>query len=594
MNHCKRRFRKRLAIHYKKKSESTGQGPARSASKLKPWGRSLGDFGTLGAAEKKLLTACKDGKLAKISKVRPSGETSDNRIRASFLRFLILGGDENAPVHEKGPRVSGAWITGRLDICYTTAKHSIYCRKCRFTSSIQLIGCTLNGSLRLEGCRVSGIDADGLIVHGDIFLRNRFRSSKEVRFIGARISGDLDCSNGQFLGASNDSISIDRINVDGDVYLSGKLFRALSGVSLTGAHIVGNLYFDEANLSGGLTAAGVDVSGGLFFQKLQFPVSPVVLMSSQLGALYDDAESWGNDLNLDGLEYRILGNGAPTDAKTRLEWLEKQNDRARRPSDNHPSFNPQPWRQIQHVLREMGHIEDSRQIGIAFEKKIRDFDMIGVPPLGWKPWISKIYRRFSRTAHWVFGALTGYGYRPYQLVLWCLICWLACGGFYWRMALPDNDVFAPSDPLVFLNPAFSHCRATTPNNNLHAASSLEVATTSTTPNESSDSVASEGPENHVVKEQVNWYTCESTPAEYPGFSPFAYSLDVMLPLVDLQQENYWGPIISPPDDEPFYELIYFDGERITRLVIWLQTLFGWVVSVLLVAIVSGLTRRREE
>ncbi|TXI49237.1 MAG: hypothetical protein E6Q50_08595 [Lysobacter sp.] len=594
MTHCKKRFRNRLAIHFKRKPESAGPRSARSIAKLKPLGRSLGDFGTLSAAEKKLLAACKDGKLAKISKARPCGETSDNRIRASFLRFLILGGDENAPVHEKGPRVSGAWITGRLDISYTTAKHSIHCRKCRFTSSIQLIGCTLNGSLKLEGCRVSGIDADGLIVHGDIFLRNRFRSSKEVRFIGARISGDLDCSNGQFLGSLDDSINIDRINVDGDVYLSGKLFRALSGIALNGAHIVGNLYFDEANLSGGLMAAGIDVSGGLFFQKLQSPVSPVVLMSSQLGALYDDAESWGGDLNLDGLEYRILGNGAPTDAKTRLEWLEKQNDRARRPSDNRPSFNPQPWRQIQVVLREMGHIEDSRQIGIAFEKKIRDFDMIGAPPLGWKPWIAKIYRRFSRTAHWLFGALTGYGYRPYQLVLWCSTCWLVCGGFYWRMALPGNDVFAPSDPLVFLNPAFSRCRVAAPSDSSRATSSPEAAPASASQGASSDPFKSESSEDEFVRGQGNWYTCESTPAEYPGFSPFAYSLDVMLPLVDLQQENYWGPIISAPDEEPFYELIYFDGERITRLVIWLQTLFGWIVSVLLVAIVSGLTRRREE
>ncbi len=92
----------------------------------------------------------------------------------------------------------------------------------------------------------------------------------------------------------------------------------------------------------------------------------------------------------------------------------------------------------------------------------------------------------------------------------------------------------------------------------------------------------------------NWYLCNSLREEYTGFSPLAYSLDILLPLVDLQQERDWAPMINTPTADWVQELGRMDSERLTRLVIWFQTLFGWVASLLLVAIVSGLTKRRED
>lgn len=35
-------------------------------------------------------------------------------------------------------------------------------------------------------------------------------------------------------------------------------------------------------------------------------------------------------------------------------------------------------------------------------------------------------------------------------------------------------------------------------------------------------------------------------------------------------------------------------KQLTRLLLWFETLFSWVSSLLLVAVVSGLTKRREE
>ena len=79
-----------------------------------------------------------------------------------------------------------------------------------------------------------------------------------------------------------------------------------------------------------------------------------------------------------------------------------------------------------------------------------------------------------------------------------------------------------------------------------------------------------------------------------SFSPLAYSLDVILPLVDLQQEKDWAPMIPTPKAVWWEELRSTGWKHGARLVLWAETLFGWLVSLLLVAIVSGLIKRRED
>jgi hypothetical protein len=92
----------------------------------------------------------------------------------------------------------------------------------------------------------------------------------------------------------------------------------------------------------------------------------------------------------------------------------------------------------------------------------------------------------------------------------------------------------------------------------------------------------------------NWYLCSKLPEEYTGFSPFAYSLDLILPLVDLQQENDWAPMIPTPTKTSAFWTWSPNDEYFIRFVMWFEILFGWMSSLLLVAVVSGLTKRREE
>jgi len=88
----------------------------------------------------------------------------------------------------------------------------------------------------------------------------------------------------------------------------------------------------------------------------------------------------------------------------------------------------------------------------------------------------------------------------------------------------------------------------------------------------------------------NWYYGPLND-EYTIFQPFLYSLDVILPVVDLYMEKDWGVYIPTPSG-------YFDWlnpstitfNHIVRLIVWLEILFGWI----LVAILSGLAKNEKD
>lgn len=95
----------------------------------------------------------------------------------------------------------------------------------------------------------------------------------------------------------------------------------------------------------------------------------------------------------------------------------------------------------------------------------------------------------------------------------------------------------------------------------------------------------------TVPGEGNWYLCADLDEEYTGFSPLAYSLDLLIPLVDLQQARDWAPLIPPPHQQWYRELTRFGIKHVTRLLTWVEIIFGWVGSLLLVAVLTGVTER---
>lgn len=678
----------------------------------KALGRSLEDFQPLYPAEIRLIEASRVGEIAFIGEDRPEAESDTNTVRANFVRFLTLGGDEQTPIHEQGIQLYGAWIAGVLDLSNTHLPNPLQLFNCHLTEELILRHTHIPGGLNLSGSHVAKIDGDGLICDGSLFLRfgfvsrgevrlldaqiggnfectdanfdgqdgnalsaerivvkgdirldKNFKASGEVRLVGALVSGNLVCSGASFTankinafnadliivkgnvffnenlkangevrllgaqigsnleccsasfdGKNADAITADGIVVKGDVFLIDKLeaigevrflgaqiggnlvcsnasfdstknnalsvdggiikgsvflresFKASGTVRLLGVKIGGNLSCNGASFDGkngdALIAEGMTIQGAFIFRNLSKPAYGIKLSSCHVGQIADDADSWGGQLSIDGFTYDSFIGTAPTSAQARLEWLKKQGKEEYGQPANSSRFKPQPWQQLIATLRSMGHEAEAREIAIEREIHLRRIGKIGETPPEWSRARAIPYRSVSILLHWLFGILVAYGYRPLRLAAWMVAVWFVCGSFYW-WAAQSGGVFAPSNPLVFHHPDYSHCRPDT--------KPPEKLT----------------PENPVG----NWYLCQELRGEYTGFSPYAYSLDIILPLVDLQQEHDWAPYIPSPHPNWLAEFPRFERYHWVRLAVWAEILFGWLASLLLVAVLSGLANR---
>ena len=541
-----------------KPAPRAGSAPARAH------GRSLADFGRLSPAEKALLQCCRSGEIPAVADERPDEETEANRIRAAFVRFLALGGDSKAPVHEHGVQLHGAWLTGLLDLEAAKVEHPIFLSHCRIeridashsslkslvmdgsrlmqglmgdglhcegnmslrsgfhaTGEVRFLAATIKGDLYCHGSRFeNGLDnalsCDGATVAGKVQLNRGFHATGTVRLLNAVIGGDLDCSGGHFERPGGDALQCDGATIGGGVRLD-QGFDAKGEVRIVGAAIGGDLTCSHGNFDNarGTTLACdlARVAGAFYFRDVDRVVGRVVLHAMQVGILCDDVASWkgcDGELFLDGFTFGRLAGGAPTDAETRIAWLDRQH-----PRYLGAEFRPQPWEQLIAVLRAMGHSEEARAVAVAKQDRLRRAGKIA---------------RGARPLHRLYGLVVGYGYRPLRLVKVIAAVWLLCALAYWWAA-------SPGPPL--------------------------------------------GPSTHLVAPPAG----EENAPDYRTFVPLIYSADVLLPVVDFGYKDEWQPVVADPAGNPL------PWGELLRFLYWFEIAFGWVAGLLLVGVLSNLIKK---
>jgi hypothetical protein len=627
---------------------SPGRGNPEKQGDPLPKGRELRDFERLTETEQKLILACRTGEWCTLDKQLPEAGKPGLTVRASLLRFLALGGDNSTPVHELGIQLTGAHIEGELDLSYCKANVPIKLYKCVFPEEIDLQEASLKYLLIGES-KISGILGDGLKVDGDLCLRGTvsngtvrlyganiggdldladtelavedgealgadrvrvagglfaiaLKTGGTVRLAGSWISGDLTCRGASLAGDSL-SLVFDGARIDGSVYLTGG-FRAEGEVRLIGASMAlfdctgatlinrggnalvaeravfrGNVFlrqgfsslgsinlwstkiFGELDCDGGsfeapsaiaLDATGMSLDGTMFWQAVAKVEGGISLARAKIGSLSDDEPSWAGAawVDWDGFTYDRISDG-PTAAEIRCKLLAKQQDNPGR-----GEFRPQPWEQLARVLREMGHVEDARLVAMQKQRELRRQKIIGSrrPRTGWKaPW-STIERvrvwlinSATRLLHRLYGGLAGYGYRPMRTVGWMLAGWLL-GALVFSLG-ETRGVFGPTAPLLQTSAGFETCGAPGEPGTQH------------------------------------WTRCAALPPEHTQFNAVMYSLDVILPLVDLRQEGDWAPITHARHGGRLWE-----GE-IVRALMWIQILFGWITSLLLASAAGRLVQK---
>jgi hypothetical protein len=184
----------------------------------------------------------------------------------------------------------------------------------------------------------------------------------------------------------------------------------------------------------------------------------------------------------------------------------------------------QPWRRVIAVLRRMGHSHSAAQLAMQRERWLRRIGHVGQTTPGLLRWL-------PRLGHFLFGLLAGYGLRPHRLIGWAVGVWLASAAVFWLAS--EEGLMAPTHPQVYGDARLQSCRTPKP----------------------------------------HWTGCAAVPPEYPRFEPLGYSLDLLVPLLDLQQERTWAPMTATASALPGA------GDAV-RWLGWLEALFGWMALLL--------------
>lgn len=375
-------------------------------------GRSLADFLPLLPAEEKLREAAQRGETCKLGDTVPTTPDDTTRIRADFLRFLLLGGDEQAPVHEQGVLLGGAYIDCAVDLDFVQDVRPFILRSCNIPEGMSGKSARL-ANINLPASRTGPLSFDGARIAGEVFLRNGFSASGEVRFVGAEIGGNLDCSNGTFSnpeGAAKEekefALTCHGIKVTGNVFLK-KGFSAIGEVHFVGADIGGQFVCMTSTFSHALYLTSTTIKTELWLRDITW-LAPeqahLILENTKVGVLADEEKSWPQGIVLDGFVYERFGPESPVTASARLRWLARQLPEHREGKD----FRPQPYQQLAAVFRALGHESDAREIGYQKEKKLAE------KSTGVYKWIINP----------VWGRACGYGYKPARLVWGLVGLWL--------------------------------------------------------------------------------------------------------------------------------------------------------------------------
>ncbi|MFF4013378.1 membrane-associated oxidoreductase [Streptomyces sp. NPDC001717] len=377
----------------------------------------------------------------------------ERTVRAEILQAL-LATSPSAPGQIAGLDVRGVRITGKLDLRYAVIDAPMRIRNCWFERAPTLFGArlrTLNltdsvlpgltaGTLRVEVelrmacCRITGpVRLAGAQISGGLFLQRAVIGTPDAaeaaepplqinhagigtdviameltvhgqtRINGAVVGGQINLDDARLLAPGATALHAETLTVGTDL----RAMRAeLSGrVNLTGARIPGQLNLAHARLAnpGGVALrASSCVIGEVWLRGCQRIEGGVNLRRSQFDLLHVPAETWPEQIRIDGLTYRTLAPHLP--AEERLPALEREES----------GYLPYAYEQLAAAYRTVGDEAAARTVQLAKLRRHR-----------------RTLPRPARFWGLLQDATVGYGFRPLRAAGWLLALlltgWIAYG-----------------------------------------------------------------------------------------------------------------------------------------------------------------------
>jgi hypothetical protein len=170
------------------------------------------------------------------------------RLTAELIQWMCV--NQLAAGHvpsNRGIRITGAWITGKLDLQNTKLSFPLAFERCVFQDDIDLHDADIR-SLSFSGTQTRTINGNGLCVAHDLIMRDGFEARGTIKLESAMIGGELELSNAHIVNKGGTAIDGYHLKVMGSLRMNREGnswgsagFRAEGQVNLPEASIGVNL-----------------------------------------------------------------------------------------------------------------------------------------------------------------------------------------------------------------------------------------------------------------------------------------------------------------------------------------------------------------
>jgi hypothetical protein len=429
-------------------------------------------------------------------------------------------------------KLRGARITGPLDLEAATLASPLLLRACYLDEPVNLQEAQAP-AVRLPGCHLPALNAERMEVRGNLELNVGFTAYGEVTLRGAHIGGELLFGGATLLNPDGVALDADGLLVDQSMRCHRR-FCARGEVHLRSAHIGGVFTCNSAELlkpnGRALWADGLTVGGGAFFMKRFRAEGEIRLLGAQISSQLNFLDATLSHPNHVGAMALQLQGTRADELWLRLAEapdgvVSLINVRVGTCYDSKATWperlylNGFVYDKLQ-AVPEVGtddrlawlERDQDGYIPQLYEQLATVYRNAGDEEAARRVAIAKLHRR-QQTLNWP-GKLwnsTLHWLVGYGYRTWQAVVWLLV------LLVVGTIAFAAAHP-VQLTPA-------------------------------------------------------KTPEELPAFNPAIYTLDVLLPIVDLDQQNAWLP------------------HGMARWVAWGLILAGWVLTTAVVAGLTGLLKR---
>uniref|UniRef100_J2JR89 Membrane-associated oxidoreductase n=1 Tax=Streptomyces auratus AGR0001 TaxID=1160718 RepID=J2JR89_9ACTN len=392
----------------------------------------------------------------------------ERTVRAEVLVALLLGANATQVGAVPALRLTGARITGRLDLGGAEVTHGLWLEHCCVAEEVSLYGAAtrtvsitssclrgldgsmarmngrldlrnsaIEGTLGLKNAHIAGelllegavitrpgewaFDAGGLVMEGGIWARKGFTVYGGTRMPGATLPGGLFFNEARLHNPDGIAFRAENATAATMVFTQG--FTAHGAIQLQGVQVTGPLTFAGARLGPPQTTLDCTrlQANALDFTPAAPPSGAVDLQGARVEVLNDHPASWPGVVKMQGFTYGSLQT--QHSVVQRISWIQRE-----------AAYAPQPYEQLATWYRKIGHEGDARRVLLAKQRHRRGT----LSPAG---------RAWSH----LLDATVGFGYRLWLAAVW-LVALAALGTSVFSSNSPHStqtEARAPFSPLIY-------------------------------------------------------------------------------------------------------------------------------------------------